>query len=41
MTLTSSVRIGARRLLRTPSFTVAVLGTLTLAVAANVIVFRP
>ena len=39
MTLTSSIRIGARRLLRTPSFTVAVLGTLTLAVAANVIVF--
>ncbi len=39
MTLAQTVRIGARRLLKTPLFTVAVLGTLTLGVAANVIVF--
>src|SRR5687767_10402616 len=39
MTLAQAVRIGARRLLKTPMFTVAVLGTLTLGIAANVIVF--
>ncbi|HEV8396950.1 MAG TPA: ABC transporter permease [Vicinamibacterales bacterium] len=39
MTLAQTVRIGARRPLKTPLFTVAVLGTLTLGIAANVIVF--
>ena len=39
MTLAQTVRIGARRLLKTPLFTIAVLVTLTLGIAANVIVF--
>lgn len=34
MTLLQTVRFGARRLRRTPLFTVAVFGTLTLAIAA-------
>ncbi|HEU4686980.1 MAG TPA: ABC transporter permease [Vicinamibacterales bacterium] len=39
MTVAQTVRFGIRRLLKTPLFTAAIFGTLTLVFAANVIVF--